>query len=825
MTASRRGVLVRDLLQDLRYSFRGLARTPGFAVLAILTLALGIGANSAIFSVINGVILKPLGYPNPDQLVMITSQFPGLGFDKFWVSPPEYFELRERASSYKDIGAYRAAAVNLSESDTPERVNAVNVTSSLFKTLGVGALRGRVFNEQEDLPNSEPVAVLAYELWQRAFAGDPALIGKQIDIDGRKTLVLGVMPPGFDIHDSRGEIWLPMGLDPSNRQNRGSHFLYLVGRMKPGVGLRQANAELNTLLARWGEVTPNTHVPHPVNHRLQYATLQSDVVGNIARALWVLQVAVGFVLLIACANMANLLLARAESRHREFAIRTALGAGRARLLRQFLTEGVGLAILGGAAGLGLAYAGLRALISANPDSLPRSADIGLDVPVVIFTILVALLTGVVFGLAPLLHVGQRAVSLALKEGGTRSTATIARNRVRRGLVVAEVALAVMLVIGAGLMLRSFWKLMQFDSGFDRENLATFGLVLPAAKYQDQPRRVEFFNELTRRLRGVPGIQQAAAMQGLPPFRQVNANDTEFENYRHVEGGPPANVDYYQGTTVDYTTAMKIPVLDGRSFGPQDGAMSTPVVLVNETLAKMYWPKESAVGHRLRVCCGNEVPWATIVGVVKDVKQGGIDQTTGTEIYFLYDQTVVLFGGAPRNMNVVVRSTLPLESLARVVREQVNAMDRTLPIVRLRTMDDVFSDSVARQRFLAQLLGIFATLALVLAAVGTYGVLSYLVTERQREIGIRMALGADRTNVLSLVLKQGLATTLIGLVVGVAGAVGLTRLASSLLFEVKPTDPLTFGAVAGVITLVALLACVVPAQRATRVDPMVALREE
>ena len=816
---------MRDLLLDLRYSFRSLARTPGFALLAILTLALGIGANSAIFSVINGVILKPLGYPNPDQLVMITSQFPGLGFDKFWVSPPEYFELRERAQSFSEIGGYRANAVNLSEGDTPERVNAVNLTATLFKTLGVAPIRGRVFNEQEDLPNSEPVAVVSYEIWQRAFGGDPALVGKQIDIDGRKVLVLGIMPPGFDIHDSRGELWLPMGLDPSNRQNRGSHFLYLVGRMKPGVGLRQATAELNTLLARWGEVTPNSHVPHPVNHRIQYATLQSDVVGNIARALWVLQVAVGFVLLIACANMANLLLARAESRHREFAIRTALGAGRARLLRQFLTEGVGLALLGGVAGLGLAYFGLRALITANPDSLPRSADIGLDIPVVVFTILVALLTGVVFGLAPLLHVGQRAVSLALKEGGTRSTATITRNRVRRGLVVAEVALAVMLVIGAGLMLRSFWKLMQFDSGFERENLSTFGLVLPAAKYTEQPRRVAFFNELTSRLRAVPGVQSAAAMSGLPPFRQVNANDTQFENYQHVEGGPPANVDYYQSATVDYTTAMKIPVVEGRTFGPQDGATTPFVVLVNETLAKMYWPKESALGHRIRVCCGDQVPWATIVGVVKDVKQGGIDQKTGTEIYFLYDQTVALFGGANRNMNVVVRSTLPLESLARVVREQVNAMDRTLPIVRLRTMDDVFADSVARQRFLAQLLVVFATLALALAAVGTYGVLSYLVTERQREIGIRMALGANRTDVLSLVLRQGLSTTVIGLVIGVAGAVGLTRLATSLLFEVKPTDPLTFGAVAGVITLVALLACVVPARRATKVDPIVALREE
>jgi len=817
---------MRDVFQDLRYSVRSLARTPGFALLAILTLALGIGANSAIFSVINGVVLKPLAYPNPDQLVMITSQFPGLGFDKFWVSPPEYFELRERAKSYAEIGAYRATAVNLSEGDTPERVNAVTATWTLFKSLGVGAYRGRVFTEQEDLPNAEPVAMLSYELWQRAFGGDQSIIGKQIDIENRKTTVLGIMPPGFDIHDSKAEIWLPMGLDPANRQNRGSHSLYLVGRMKSGVGIRQANAELNTLLARWGEVTPNTHVPHPVNHRLQYATLQSDVVGNIGRALWVLQVAVGFVLLIACANMANLLLARAESRHREFAIRTALGAGRGRLLRQFMAEGVTVAVLGGAAGLALAYAGLRALIAANPNSLPRAAEIGLDLGVVAFTIVTALFTGVIFGLAPLLHVGQRAVSLALKEGGTRSTATIARNRVRRGLVVAEVALAVMLVVGAGLMLRSFWKLMQFDSGFDRENLATFGLVLPATKYPDQPRRPAFFNDLVSRLEATPGVQSAAAMTGLPPFRQVNANDTEFENYKHVEGGPPANVDYYQVATVDYTSTMKIPVLEGRTFGPQDGASTPIVVLVNETLAKMYWPKESALGHRVRVgCCGPNVPWATIVGVVKDVKQGGIDQKTGTEIYFLYDQTIAMFGSANRNVNVVVRSTLPLESLARVVRETVNAMDRSLPIVRLRTMDDVFSDSIARQRFLAQLLGIFAGLALALAAVGTYGVLSYLVTERQREIGIRMALGADRTSVLGLVLKQGLSTTLIGLVLGVGGALALTRLASSLLFEVRPTDPLTFAAVAGVITLVALVACVVPARRATRVDPMVALREE
>jgi predicted permease len=820
------GESVRDVIQDLRYALRGLARSPGFAILAVLTLALGIGANAAIFSVINSVMLRPLEYPQPDRLLMITSQFPGLGFDRFWVSPPEYFELRERAKSFSEVGAYTTTAVNLSEGDAPERVNAVGATSTLFDALGVTPRLGRTFTEAETLPNADPVVVLSSELWERKFAADPTIIGRAIEVDGARRTVVGVMPPGFDVHDSRAELWAPLPLDPANRQNRGSHYLYLVGRLAPDVTLAQARAELENLLIRWRELNPDTHVPSTDNHRLQYASLQDDVIGNVRTALWVLQGAVAFVLLIACANLANLLLARAESRHREFAIRTALGAGRLRLLRQFVTEGVALAVIGGAIGVALAWFALRALIAASPEGLPRAVEIGIDPLVLTFTLGIAVLSGVVFGLAPLLHIRQQAVSVALKDSGTRTTSSMARNRVRHGLVVAEVALAVVLVVGSGLMLRSFWNLMNVDSGFDRSQLVTFGVSLPAQSYTDAPRRVAFYNDLTSRLTEVPGIQGATITSGLPPLREVNANDTEFEGLDLVPGqGPPANVDYYTTVSDDFFQTMGIPIVDGRAFTPSDDAEAPPVLVINETTAKRYYPGRSAVGQRIRPGYGDDTPWLTVVGVAKDVKQGGLDQETGTELYFLHAQQAPVFGGASRNMNVVMRTTLPLASLAPTARSVLAGLDRTLPMVDLQTMDDAFVDSVGRQRFLAQLLATFAGLALLLAAIGTYGILAFMVSERQREIGIRMALGADRGTVMGMVLRQGMTVCAVGLVAGVVGSLILNRLATSLLFGVSPADPGTIVAVIAVIVTVALAACVVPARRATRIDPMVALREE
>jgi putative ABC transport system permease protein len=824
---ARKGALVETTIQDLKYGARLLRRAPGFAFIAVVTIALGIGANSAIFSVINAVVLKPLAYPAPGQLMFITSQFPTLGFEKFWISPPEYFEYREQTRTFADIAGYRTGAVNLSEGDQPERVNAVFTTANMFNVLGRNPTRGRWFSAEEDRPNVDPVAVLSHELWTRKLGADPSVVGRRVEINGQKTTVVGIAPPGFDLHDARAQVWMPMGLDPSQRtNNRGSHFLYLVGRLKPGVAEARAENELRTMLkTQWRALIPSGHVPNDSTHRFQMAPLQDEVIGNVRVALWVLQGAVVLVLLIACANVANLLLARAEARHKEFATRTALGAGRGRILRQFMAEGILLAVLGAALGLVVARWGLKALLAANPDSIPRAAEIGLDLPVLAFTVGIAVLTGIIFGLAPLLHVSEQAVAAAIKEGGARSTTTGGRNRVRRGLVVAEIALAVMLVIGAGLLLRSFRNLTTVDAGFDPRDMITFGLVLPSATYpQTGERRVQATTDLMRRLDEIPGVDEVAAVQGLPPFRLVNANDTEFEGIPQEPGKPPQNVDYYQTVTADYFKTMRIRIKQGRGFNSSDPG-GPPAMVVNEALAKRFYPNQNPVGRRLRPYFGPNTPWFTIVGVAENVKQGGLEAQPGTELYFNYEQGPRLVQFAPGTMNIVMRSKQSIDRLAPQIRRAVSATDPSLPIVQMRTMEAVFGDSVTRQRFLSQLLGIFAAVALVLAAIGTYGILSYMVTERQREIGIRMALGAGSGQVVRLVLGQGVGMAIVGIGLGVVGALGLSRLTTSLLFGVSPADPVTFGAVAAVIALVAMVACVVPTRRATRVDPLAAIRME
>ena len=827
----RPGMFLENAMRDLRHGVRLLHRSPGFASIAIVTIALGIGATSAIFSVIDGVALKPLAYPSSDRLVYITSQFPTLGFDKFWISPPEYLELRERSKSYTDIAAYRSQAVNVSQGDRPERVNAIVATANMFDVLGVHPRIGRAFNAEEDRPNVAPVVVISDGLWRRAFGSDPSIIGKQVEIQGRKRQVVGVAAPGFDLHDARADVWIPMQLDPTNRQNRGSHYLYLVARLKGDITPAQASSELLTELRQWGQLNPGTHVPNDSTHRIQLAPLRDEVIGNVSRALWVLQGAVILVLLIACANVANLLLVRAEGRHKEFAIRTALGAGRGRILRQFMAEGLVLTVVGAVLGLLLARYGLSLLLSANPDSIPRSAEIGIDPLVLVFTSVVAILTAGIFGLAPLLHVSQSAVAAAIKEGGTRSTANATRHRVRRSLVAAEIALAVMLVIGAGLLLRSFRNLTSVDAGFDSNELVTFGVFLPAASYPDGARRAQFQTELIRRLGEVPGVRGVTAMSGLPPERQVNANDTEFEGVARGPAEPIQNVDYYNNTSVRYFETMKIPILKGRGFNSGDIG-GAGVAVVNEALAKRFYPKTEAIGRRVRpqgppVPAGqpDTVPWFTIVGIAKDVKQGGLDQKVGTEIYFNTEQGPRINGFAPSAYNFVLRTSRSPESLMPVIQSSVRAMDAGLPIVQLRSMNAVFGDSVSRQRFLSLLLGIFAGVALLLAAIGTYGVLSYLVTERQREIGIRVALGASAGGIVRLIVRQGLSIAVLGVLFGIVGALAIARVTRSLLFGVSPTDPLTYVAVSVVIVGVALLACMVPAQRAMRVDPLVAIRNE
>jgi predicted permease len=841
------------LLQDVRHAVRGLVRTPVFAIVTILTLALGIGANTAIFSIVNGVILRPLHYPQPDRLMFLTSRFPNMGFDQFWVSPPEFFEFRELNKSFADVGAFTTTEVNLTAGDRPWRVRAAAVTDDLLRALAVEPAQGRLFGKGETdvsgapgAPSSPvaPVTILSYELWQSAFGGRPVL-GEMVEVNGVRREIVGIMPPGADVMDNRTEIWLPIGLNPGNRQNRGNHFLYLIGRLKDGVTPAQAQSELTSLIATWGErvgVKQHVFAPDPPagspdsknagsGHYLQMKPVQAEVVGTAARAIWVLQAAVGFVLLIACANLANLLLARAETRHREFAVRTALGAGRGRLLRQFMTEGVILSFIGGALGLVFASAGVQAILLAFPNSLPRTTEVSVDPVVLVFTLGLSIATGIVFGLAPLVHTRVGALAAALKEGGARGGTGAMRHHVRRGLVMAEVALAVMLVIGAGLLVRTVYNLTQVDAGFDRARLVTFSMSIPQANYQQAPDRAQFYQRLLTRLRQLPGIQSATAMSGLPPNRPVNANDTDIDNYTAPPEGPFENVDYYQQVMTDYFETMGVPMVDGRAFSATDATAAGPVAIVNETLVNTFWKGQNPIGQRIRpMGPPGQIPWFTVVGVAKDVKQGGVDQKTGTELYFLVDQTanVPLFGGtgqAPGTMNVVLRTTLPSAALATTLEGAVREADRSVPIVRLRDMEAVFAESIRRPRLLAQLLGAFAALALVLAAIGTYGVLSYMVTERRREIGIRMALGADQGSVLGQIIGQGLTMTGIGAAAGLAGTFALGRLVQSLLFGVQPTDPSTIAGVVATIAAVAALACLLPAWRASRVDPVVVLRDE
>jgi len=839
--------------QDLRHAVRNLLRTPAFTVITILTLALGIGANTAIFSIVNGVILRPLGYAKPDQLMYLTTQFPAFGFDQFWVSPPEYLEFRELNQSFAAVGAFTTGEVNLTAGDRPVRLRSASVNDDLFAALGVQPLMGRLFRKGEadisgppPTPGSPPIplppiAVLSYETWQSAFGGQDVL-GQMVEVNGLRREVIGVMPRGTDVMDNRTEIWMPLGLNPGNRQNRGSHFLYLIGRLKDNVTPEQARNELTSLIQNWGErVGAKNHIFQPppkdaaeklknpgAGHILQMKPMQEEIVGSAGRAIWVLQAAVGFVLLIACANLANLLLARAETRHREFAIRTALGAGRGRLLAQFMTEGALLSLAGGVLGLLLARAGVQALIRVYPTSLPRTAEVTVDPLVLLFTLGVSILTGLVFGLAPLMHTRVQGLVTALKEGGNKGATGSARHHIRRGLVMVEVALAVMLVIGAGLLLRTVFNLTNTDAGFDRSRLITFAISLPGANYPSGPPRAQLFQRLLTRLRAVSGVEAASAMSGLPPNRPLNANDTDIDNYTAPPEGPYENVDYYQNVMTGYFETMGIPIVEGRAFDATDAGSSGLVAVVNETLVNTFWKGQNAIGQRLRPSGPDGAPWYTVIGVAKDVKQGGVDKKTGTEFYFLADQAANQpppFNFVPGGMNIVMRTTLPPATLRTTVEGAVREADPSVPVVRLRDMDGVFAESIRRPRLLAQLLGAFAGLALLLAAIGTYGVLSYMVAERRREIGIRMALGADQGSVLAQVMKQGLVLTTVGVIAGLAGAFALNRLIASLLYGVQPTDPTTIVAVVATITLVAAVACWIPAWRASRLDPNVVLRDD
>ena len=817
------------ILTDLRFAIRTLRHHPGFALITVLTLALGIGANTAIFSVVNGVLLRPLEYPNPDRLVFVTSRFPQLGFDQFWVDTGEYVDFRNHNRSFASVGAYSVGAANLG-GESPSRPVRALVTPELLPTLGVRPLSGRVFEASDSLPGAPPVVILSWELWQRSFGGDATVVGRKVLVNNRSTEIVGVMPKGHDVHDQKVELWQALTVNEA-QLGRGGHFLYMIGRLKDDVSYEKATADAEDLMSRWNTITPQGHVPDPKIHRIRFDPLKDDIVGSVKTALLVLQGAVGFVLLIACANLANLLLARAESRQREFALRTALGATRTRLLRQFITEGILLATAAAIVGTGLAWAGLKAMLAINPNAIPRTATVSLDAPVLAVTLLTAIATGLVFGLAPLLHLSDR-LSISLRDGARGATVGAMRKALRGALVVSEVTLAVVLVVGASLLVRSFANIVRVDAGFDRSQLITFGLVLPGVTYPPE-RQVAFFTDLQSKLAGIPGVQSVAAMTGLPPNRAVNANDTDFEHIAPLPPGvtpqqagvPAENVDYYQVVNPGYTETIGIPIVEGRSFETGDAA-GPPVVLVNEALARRFFPDRSPIGQHLKpgLAAFASLPWFRIVGVVKDVKQGGMDAETGTELYLLAAHGPRFGNFGYNNMNLVLRTPLPLESLAPQIRATVKSLDAGLPLVKLRTMDDVFGVSVARPRFLTVLLGGFAALALLLASIGTYGILSYFVTERRQEIGVRMALGAQRRQVLWLVLRQGLVLAGIGLLLGVGGAIAVGRYIEALLFGVSPTDPATITMVVLLILATAIVACLLPSLRATRVDPLVVLKE-
>ena len=814
---------MQTFLQDLKYALRMLKKNPAFTAVAILTLAVGIGANSAIFSVLNSVLLRPLPYRQPDQLVRVYSEFPTMKLNKFWLSPPELIDIQREAKSWEAIGAWAPGGQNVGTESEPLRVTSAAITRSLIDVLGVAPERGRNFTEEEDRNGGPQVAIISHGLWQKGFGGASDIIGKQIQVNSTTTTVVGVMPANFAFppgSNDQVELLVPFQFDPANPGSRGSHFLSVIGRLKPGVTAEQAQSEMTSLMAGWKSENRSPHLLNPLNHPVIMTSLHEDVVGSARKAVWLLMAAVGFVLLIACVNVANLLLARAESRHREFAVRLALGAGLKRMVRQFVAEGFVLVLIASILGVALAFAGLKVLLLFAPDSVPRTEEIGVGLPVLGFTIAVAVVAVFLFGLAPLAQVSERNLANWIRGAGQRAIRG-GGQALRKGLVITEIALAVILVIGSGLMIRAFWKLQQVNTGFDPSGVVSFSLNLPASKYK-VPERLQFVTSLEQRLRAIPGVAGVSIASGLPPLRRINANDTEIEGYQPTPDGPAQNVDYWNTVGNDYFKTMKIRLLEGRTFEPQDeNPNSMPVVIVNQAMAKRFWTG-SPIGRRVNPGFANPKVWCTIVGVVEDTKNAGMDKPAGPELYFQVRQAANRFLG--QNISFVVRGSNE-SALEGSIRGAVRELDSTLPVYNLRSMDELVSRSMVQPRFLALLLATFSGIALFLAAIGIYGVMAYSVQQRTQEIGVRMALGARPLHVLGLVLKQSMVMLILGTAIGLAGAFALTRLMRTLLFEITATDPLTYVSVIGVLAVVALIACYVPARRAAKVDPLIALRYE
>jgi putative ABC transport system permease protein len=798
------------IIKDLRYAFRMLRRKPGFTAVAVLTLALGIGGNTAIFSVVNAVLLRALPYPDADRLVSIYESLPQGGTGS--VSVPNLLDWRAQSDAFTGIAAYQFGDFNLREEQQPVRAVGATVTANFFDVLGATPQVGRGFLEGEDKAGRERVVVLSDRLWRRNFGADPGVVGQDILLGGEKYQVVGVMPPSVQYPSPSVELWVPLVFSDRQLASRGSHWLIVLGRLKPGVSFEQAQEQMSTI----GRVLERQHPAQQEGRNVVLARVEEEAVQGVRPALLMLLGAVGFVLLIACTNVANLLLARAAARRKEVAIRSALGAGRWRLMRQFLTESVLLALLGGAAGLLVAYWTLQALTTLASGYLSRAGDVSLDWRVLAFTAGLSVLTGVVAGLAPAFHVSRADVQETLKESGNAGSS--ARGTwLRSGLAVAEVAAALVLLVGAGLLVKSFLKLQQVETGLRPEGVLTMRVSLPASRYDTPQKSALFYREVLGRVSALPGVEAAGAIN-LLPFQRFG-NNGEL----HVEGReplPPGRIPLteFRLASGGYFKALGIPLLAGRLFEPADEAEGARSVVVSRELVRTFFPDGDAVGKRIRSAGGGE--WWTIVGVVGDVRQSGLTQPSRPELYYPYAL------GRPDGMTLVVRGGAadPAELTAAVSRE-VQAVDPNQPVYNVLTMEEVIKRSISNLRLNMTLLSIFAGLATLLAVVGIYSVMSYLVTQHTREIGIRMALGAQPGNILKLVLGQGLALTLVGVGVGALLAFGLTQLIPKFLYEVGGTDPLTYVTVSLLLTVVALVACYIPARRATKVDPLVALRYE